>query len=99
MNFRTQFCPFFYTVSYSELPSNLDTDGNGIFDAWELQYFGFHLGNEKYEDTDNDGFSNYIESIAGTNPKDSGNKPASESTINYEYDSVGRIIKISRNVQ
>ena len=47
--------------------STLDTDGNGLPDAWEMQYFG-HLGVDPNADPDGDGISNYWEYVAGTNP-------------------------------
>jgi len=47
-----------------------DADGNGLPDAWELQYFG-HTGVNPNDDPDQDGFSNLQEYIADTNPLDS----------------------------
>jgi YD repeat-containing protein len=47
-----------------------DADGNGLPDAWELQYFG-HTGVNPNDDPDRDGFSNLQEYIADTNPLDS----------------------------
>jgi hypothetical protein len=44
-----------------------DSNGNGIPDAWELQYFG-SLTNSVSDDADRDGLSNYGEWVAGTNP-------------------------------
>ncbi len=44
-----------------------DSDGNGLPDAWELQYFG-HLGVDPTADADGDGLSNAEEYASGTNP-------------------------------
>jgi hypothetical protein len=44
-----------------------DLDGNGLPDAWEIQYFG-HTGVDLDGDADGDGMSNYQEYLAGTNP-------------------------------
>jgi hypothetical protein len=46
-----------------------DSDGDGLADAWELQYFG-NLAANASDDTDADGMSNLREFRAGTNPKD-----------------------------
>jgi hypothetical protein len=47
-----------------------DSDGNGLPDAWELQYFGI-IGVDPGDDLDGDGMSNRQEYLAGTNPNDS----------------------------
>jgi hypothetical protein len=46
-----------------------DTDGDGLPDAWEQQYFG-GLQFSANADTDQDGLSNLEELKAGTNPND-----------------------------
>jgi len=46
-----------------------DSDGDGLADAWELQYFG-GLSADPDEDADGDGMSNLREFLAGTNPTD-----------------------------
>ncbi len=48
----------------------VDTDGNGLPDWWELQYFGHPTGTDPNADPDQDGASNLAEWIAGTNPLD-----------------------------
>lgn len=45
----------------------LDTDGNGLPDAWELQSFG-RIGVVPDDDPDQDGLSNLQEYALGTNP-------------------------------
>lgn len=47
---------------------NLDTDDNGLPDAWEIEYFGAK-GQIPTLDGDGDGYSNIQEYIIGTNPK------------------------------
>lgn len=47
----------------------LDSNDNGISDAWETVYFGSVTTNRtQATDTDGDGMSDYAEFIAGTNP-------------------------------
>jgi GH25 family lysozyme M1 (1,4-beta-N-acetylmuramidase) len=59
-----------------------DIDGNGLPDAWELQYFG-HIGVDLDADADGDGVSNFREYLAGTNPTNAA--------------SVFRILGVARN--
>lgn len=47
-----------------------DTDGDGIPDYWEEEYFGGPVGAGADEDADGDGMTNLEEFIAGTNPTD-----------------------------
>jgi hypothetical protein len=47
----------------------LDSDGDGLADAWELQHFG-NLNANASGDPDADGMSNFREFRAGTNPTD-----------------------------
>lgn len=47
----------------------LDTDGDGISDAWEMEHFGT-LDRDFNLDTDGDGVSDLDEWLAGTNPND-----------------------------
>jgi subtilisin family serine protease len=46
----------------------VDTDGNGLPDWWELEYFGHLTGTDPNADPDQDGMNNLAEWIAGTNP-------------------------------
>ncbi len=49
--------------------SNPDTDGDGLPDAWETQYFG-NLSQTASGDYDGDGASNLLENQRGTSPTD-----------------------------
>ncbi len=51
-----------------------DSDGDGLLDSWELQFFG-DLGQEAAGDFDADSFTNLEEFDAGTDPTDSMSKP------------------------
>ena len=50
------------------LARSVDTDGNGLPDWWEQQFFGHLTGTDPYADPDLDGASNLAEFLAGTNP-------------------------------
>lgn len=50
-------------------PAPVDSDGDGLADAWEMQHFG-SLGANPGDDPDGDGMSNLREFRAGTNPTD-----------------------------
>lgn len=54
----------FQTQSTSQLP---DSDGDGLLDAWELQYFG-NLSQTATGDPDGDGLTNLQEFQLGRNP-------------------------------
>jgi hypothetical protein len=47
-----------------------DSDGDGMPDDWEQQYFGSPTAGDPNGDADGDGISNYGEFLAGTNPLD-----------------------------
>jgi subtilisin family serine protease len=57
-----------HTGGRLNLQRMVDTDGNGLPDWWELQYFGHLTGTDPNADPDHDGMSNFAEWIAGTNP-------------------------------
>ncbi|BCX46164.1 G-D-S-L family lipolytic protein [Haloferula helveola] len=50
------------------LPAGVDTDGNGMPDAWEYQYFSNLTGTDPYGDPDDDGSGNLEEFQNGTDP-------------------------------
>jgi len=55
--------------------TDVDTDGNLLPDAWELQFFG-ELGSDPYGDDDGDLYVNLEELIAGTDPGDGQSHPS-----------------------
>jgi hypothetical protein len=56
-------------VKTDTIAPGLDSDGDGLADAWERQNFG-NLGQSAGGDSDGDGASNLNEYLAGTNPND-----------------------------
>jgi hypothetical protein len=47
-----------------------DSDGDGLSDEWENQYFGNLRDQSHSDDPDGDGVDNLAEMEAGTNPQD-----------------------------
>ncbi|MEY3894494.1 MAG: hypothetical protein RLZZ214_13 [Verrucomicrobiota bacterium] len=67
------------TLKTSVIEPGVDTDGDGMADAWELVNFG-NLDDGAGDDPDGDGVTNLNEYLAGTDPND----PASKLAItNY----------------
>jgi hypothetical protein len=58
---------FLTTSALIIAPAPVDTDGNGLPDAWEIQYFG-HKGVDPNADSDGDGLTNLQEYQLGRNP-------------------------------
>jgi hypothetical protein len=56
------------------LSTPLDTDADGLPDAWEMQYFGT-LAYGPSDDPDGDGYTNLQEYQAGTNPNNAASNP------------------------
>lgn len=60
--------------------SQPDSDGDGLPDSWELQYFGSSSGADPNGDPDGDARNNLQEYLAGTNPlRADGRHPADHS--------------------
>ncbi len=70
-----------------------DTDGDGMPDAWEEQYGLNPNVDDADGDLDGDGVSNLDEYRLGTDPSAAGGQG---TRIEYEYDRLGRIRKITR---
>ncbi|MEP2777061.1 MAG: DUF1800 family protein [Luteolibacter sp.] len=51
----------------------IDTDGDGMCDVWEARYQAMNLAPD--HDSDQDGFTNLMESVAGTDPLDAMSHP------------------------
>lgn len=67
-----------YSVIQVGLVATGDSDQDGLPDAWEQQYFGTgNLGWGPTDDPDGDGYSNWVEFQAGSNPNSSGSVPPS----------------------
>jgi hypothetical protein len=47
---------------------DVDTDGDGMSDSFELQYFGSETAGDPFADPDNDGRPNFREFLQGTDP-------------------------------
>jgi hypothetical protein len=62
---------FVTTSTAGSTPGGVDSDGNGLPDEWEIQYFG-HLGVDPSADPDGDGLSNLQEYRLGRNPNKDG---------------------------
>lgn len=72
MKHLTLLCLCAVTAAHAQL----DTNSNQQSDIWETEYGALNLS--ALADTDRDGFSNTIESIAGTNPLDPTSYPKTE---------------------
>lgn len=77
--------------------ASTDTDGDGLPDTWEMQYFG-GLSQGANGDPDGDGLTNAQELAAQSNPLDFYNGraftlvlPTDSSTVSYIYDASGRL--------
>ena len=60
----------FGLITPSSAPSSPDSNGNGIPDEWELQYFGSLGVSTNGADFDGDGVTDLHEYLAGTSPTD-----------------------------
>ena len=85
-----------FTAVIDALSQTQDGDADNLADWWELTYFGSLSQNPSGAngDYDGDGIANYIEYKLGTDPTDYNDRPA--PGISYEYDALGRLVKIWR---
>ena len=65
---QTNSIPSGGSATFSGLYTFPDANANGISDTWEQQYFGSITNHPGWIDSDGDGFTDYSEFIAGTNP-------------------------------
>jgi hypothetical protein len=56
------------------MPSNYDSAGSGLPDAWQMKYFG-HTGVSPSADADGDGYTNLQEYLAGSDPTNANSTP------------------------
>jgi hypothetical protein len=70
-----------FFVQTDRIDPGIDTDANGLPDAWEYTYFG-HNSLDPNADTDGDFESNLAEYRAGTNPADPGSVTRSAKPLN-----------------
>ncbi len=74
--FQAQAGSFFWAAvdhdmnGYSDIEEATDTDGDGMFDAWEVDHGLNPLVNDANGDRDGDGTSNFQEFLTGRNPND-----------------------------
>jgi len=61
--------------TYGTNPRSGDTDGDGMPDAWETVNSLNPVVDDSLVDADGDGYSNYQEYVAGTDPQDDGSYP------------------------
>lgn len=63
-----------------------DLDGDKMPDRWERQFqLNLYSANDAYYDYDLDGFTNYVEYLAGTNPNSSRSKPKPEDVVSIDW--------------
>ena len=69
-------CPFCQTKQPEEKKVELDTDGDGLADEWELANgLNPNDASDANADADGDGFTNMEEFVAGTDPQNSSSHP------------------------
>lgn len=68
----------------------LYADGDGMSDAWEMRYPGAlsPLLYDAHEDPDGDGWSNYAEFMAGTDPTSYASRPQPLVRVDVTYDGI-----------
>jgi hypothetical protein len=79
-------------VMFRYISDNADSDGDSLPDDWEIHYFG-DLNHDCNSDSNGDGVHDCIEYKLGRDPNATDSKGPG---IYYEYDSIGRMIKIER---
>lgn len=81
------------TLGTSPIVFDMDNDDDGMEDWWEIKYFGLDLNNDRNDDFDGDGISNYIEYRLRLDPSAGQNL---NPGLHYEYDDLGRVTRIQR---
>ena len=73
--------------------NTVDSDSDGLPDWWELQFGTLEEIDGRNGHADDDGISNWIEYKLGTDPTVTNEK---RPGLHYEYDALGRVLKIHR---
>jgi len=69
-----------------------DADGDGIADAWERAYWGNLTTATAFSDFDGDGFSDFSEFLAGTDPTDATSLLIIENLVPFAVQGQGALI-------
>ena len=77
-----------------EFDPNVDTDGDGMRDSWEIHYWGNMTAQNGAEDADGDGLTNKEEFYLGLDPKVA-ESSSSGQRANYTYDLAGRLTGVA----
>ena len=84
---------YLHTDPYVPNIGAVDSDGDGLADAWERFWFGSLTAQNGDDDFDHDGIPNKYEQQANTDPtKDETGDP--DKIIRYSYDTEGRLLSV-----
>ncbi|NOS68902.1 MAG: DUF1800 family protein [Verrucomicrobia bacterium] len=78
---RIALLALFLSMAGSGIAQNIDLNGNGVSDIWELMYAAEGFNPDPDADSDEDGLINRMEALAGTNPLDPRSNPRISSFI------------------
>lgn len=80
--------------SYADIPNHFDIDEDELKDWWEIASFGDIATQTKWTDDDNDGASDVIEFMLGTEPDNPNDRP--DTGDHFLYDAEGRVKNVIR---
>ena len=84
---------YLHTDPYVPNSGALDSDGDGLADAWEMYWFGSLTAQSGDGDADGDGILNKYEQQANTDPT-TDETADGDKVFQYEYDSEGRLLSV-----